>query len=43
LVDVEKEDTSKVVLDVSKLQATGYHAKVSFEEGLKRIIKEGNK
>lgn len=43
LVDVEKEDTSKVVLDVSKLQATGFHTEVCFEEGLKRIIKEGSK
>lgn len=43
LVEVDKEDTSKVVLDTTKLELTGFHYEVSFEEGLKRIIKEGNK
>ena len=42
-VDVVKEDTSKVVLDVTKLKATGFQYEVGFEEGLKRIIKERNK
>ena len=42
-VKVEKEDISKVVLDVSKIKATGYQSEVGFEDGLKRIIKEGSK
>lgn len=42
-VKVEKEDTSKVVLDVTNLKSTGYQSEVGFDEGLKRIIKEGSK
>lgn len=39
LVKVEKEDTSKVVLNVLKLQSAGFQFEVGLEEGLKRIIK----
>ena len=38
-VAVEQEDRGKVVLDVSKLAATGFRAEVGFEEGLKRILR----
>ena len=38
-VAVEQEDRGKVVLDVSKLAATGFRAEIGFEEGLKRILR----
>ena len=40
LVAVEHEDHSRVVLNVDKLTAAGYKAKISFAEGLRRIIEE---
>ena len=42
-VKVDKEDTSKVVLETNKLIASGFHYSVSFEDGLKQILKEGGK
>lgn len=42
-VKVEKEDTSKVVLNTEKINSSGFHFEISFDEGLKRIIKEGSK
>jgi CDP-paratose 2-epimerase len=42
-VKVEKEDHSKVVLDVSKLEEAGFKAQITFEEGLRRIVEERGK
>lgn len=39
-VIVEKEDTSKVTLDVASLKSTGFAATITLKEGLERIIKE---
>ena len=39
-VSVEREDHSCVVLNVDKLRAAGFSARVSVREGLKRIIEE---
>ncbi len=42
-VPVEREDHSRVVLDVSKLATAGFRANTSFEQGLRAIIKEERK
>ncbi|MBF1200960.1 MAG: NAD(P)-dependent oxidoreductase [Fusobacterium periodonticum] len=39
-VQVDKEDSSKVVLNVEKLKNLGYCYNVTIEEGLKKIIEE---
>lgn len=38
-VDVAQEDHSKVTLNVEKLARTGFTTKISFAEGLKRIVR----
>ncbi|MBQ6465557.1 MAG: NAD(P)-dependent oxidoreductase [Oscillospiraceae bacterium] len=40
LVPVEKEDHSRVVLNVDKLAAAGFRAPTGFAEGLKKIVEE---
>lgn len=39
-VPVEKEDHSKVVLDVTKLTKAGWSSTIPFAEGLRRIVEE---
>ena len=39
-VKVDKEDTSKVVLNVEKLRNQGFTCNITIEEGLKKIIEE---
>lgn len=41
-VKVEKEDTSKVILNIEKLKKLGFYSNITIEEGLKKILrKEG--
>lgn len=41
-VKVEKEDTSKVILNIEKLKKIGFYSNITIEEGLKKILrKEG--
>lgn len=37
-IDVEREDTSQIVLDVSALRDAGFSAETSIEEGLKKCV-----
>ena len=39
-VEVENEDTSRVVLNVEKLKKLGFSSEITIEEGLRKIIKE---
>ena len=39
-IKVDKEDTSKVILNVEKLKKLGFSCNTSIEEGLKKIIEE---
>ena len=41
-IKVEKEDTSKVILNIEKLKKLGFYSNITIEEGLKKILrKEG--
>ena len=39
-IKVEKEDTSKVILNIGKLKKLGFSCNTTVEEGLKKIIEE---